>query len=452
MYKNIVFIHLESISNTILWQYRVELETVWKLMHSSYRYTRFYSAATSTKMAVLSLQYGNSFLMDSMPHYFNSLKEIDEKEALRKASWFFRYFIDAGFTCSISQMEYMFRQEGFLDESEFLHHTLNSESFAQVMKQRIAKADEAGKPFMMFLNNNVSHMAMDDGCKIRAETFSERFYQGYLSLDHWFKKILATLVECGKWENTIIVCYGDHGDEMWSHSLTRGFCHGMAPYASLTWTPFFVFEHGGEVRDDDRLVSMVDVLETIIRKVSPDYVPGEDVPPFRMLPFSGIDIGSEKNRYVFSQNLYALQLENDDLEKALIKGYAVTDGIYRLIAVSGGKRGKEGGLEFYYDRLDPMNSRNLLDFFALDGNGDIVSFKPPSEAVTPEFSLVFTAETVAHMKQAYQTLKHELHEYVRTKEKLAIPYNDKYFNGVRHFMPESAFKFARKRIRKDYNE
>lgn len=445
--KNLLVFHLESISNTILWQYRVELGTLWRLMQESLCYSRHYVAATSTMMSQIYFQSGDASLYDFRAHY-KQLPPDGHFDSLRKRyREFMEYLTDAG--------EYIFREHAFnvLCNRDFNPYG-NTFLFADMERMHTAtgtffsEMKQSDKPFYLYVNNCISHMAFDDAVKYSATTFSDRFRLGYLKFDADLNRVLTLLRENDLWEDTVIVGYGDHGDELWSHGLNKGYCHAFSPYAILTWTPFFIYDNGLDAGVTDAIASSIDIKETLFRKLLPDYVLPDSLPRFGISPFPGRDLRTHPRQFAFSQNLFALQLELDDPERGLAKGYAVTDGVYRLVASTGGSRPRDGGMELYHDRVDPTNSRNLLDFFRLDPNGDIAAFTPPPEAVSPEFSLLFTPAAVRQMTDAFHTLRRELHDYVRAKEREALQSN----NGEHHLMPEEAFKFARKRIRRDYNE
>lgn len=444
--KNVLIIHLESISNTILWQYRAELGTAWRLMQMSRRFTRFYSSATSTIMAYNGMLDGASDLFDSLPNFSQPLPP-ERHLFFGHNNLFGALHHKYGYHLFYHQINYYIPPRG-RDQGGMSRNTHSKEEFIELTRLAIQDAQREGKPFCGALMNLIPHMAMDDEAKQGAKTFSDRFRQGYLSADALLNRALALLVELGVWENTLIVCYGDHGDEMWSHGLTRGYSHGFAPYASLTWTPCFFFDNGRDAGDDDRLMSMIDLKHVILGRLLGDSVSGEELASYRHSAFSGMDVGREKRDLAFSQNLYALQLEYGDLEEGMTKNYAVTDGVYRLVAASGGKRPKDGGLELYYDRLDPANSRNLLDFFVLNSSGEIAAFSPPPEAVDEDFALAFNPEAVAHMIASFHRLRKALYQYVREKEAKAM----KERCSEAHVMPESAFLHARKRLRRDYDE
>ncbi len=435
MPKNLVILHLESISNTILWQYRVELGTVWRLMQESLSYSRFNSNATSTIMVVNYFFNGETFVGDYYSHYKDDIPHPGNL-----GMPIFHYLLQNGYEFRNYILDYYLRQD--IEDGFNIIHSAREPFFA-AMRKHMTDAIAAGKPFALYLNDETSHMALDNAEKATAPTFSERFRRSYRGLDANVHQVLSLLIELGQWDNTVIVGYGDHGDELWSHALNRGFCHGTPPYASLTWTPLFIFESGRQPGTTDQLIGLSDLRETLIKRLLPDYEPAEDRFRFDYAPFSGMDMAKNEREYVFSQNLYALQLEYDDPEQALTKGYSVTDGVYRLVATSGGEKARDGGLEFYCDRLDPTNSRNLLDFFILDFRGDPIGFRPPPEATAPEFGLIFNPEAVKHLMEKYRAMKQALEEHVRLKESTALPHN----RGRRHHvMPEGAFAKIRKRM------
>jgi hypothetical protein len=467
MRKNLLILHLESVSNVVLWQYRLELSVIWRLMQQSLFYTRFYSSSVSTDSVLNDLFYGNSDMWDGAPLF----KERRDRSnpALAKnirPNTFHSFAFFNGY-------EYHNFSEhplcnGIDNPVDFYHPDVNVVVERTKGKMRESFAKE--KPFVIHFRVVVSHMAYDDVVKIRARTFSERFRLGYARQDQAIGAVLANLIDLGLLENTIIVCYGDHGDELWSHGLNKGYCHATIPYASLTNVPLFIYEHGQAPGTTDRMVSTIDLRESLIRRLEPHYMPeqqelakvwknrlGEEskppygwphagtLAPFRQTPFDGIDAFNETRELAFSQNLFALQLEYSDLEAGLTKGYSVTDGTYRVVVSSGGSNPKNGGMEFFHDDIDPFNIRNLLDFFKLDAKGDISAFHPPSAAISREFPLIFNGRAVEQLKNSYGKLKAALYEFVRTKEN-----NVKDLVGDRkyHVMPESVFRHPRKRLLK----
>jgi|GEM_PF-3487397 Predicted hydrolase of alkaline phosphatase superfamily len=449
--KNLVLVHLESISNAILWQYRTELSTIWRLSQESRYFTRFYTSSTSTEMSMKDIECGTSIFYDFLPRF-----SVPKPHPYGRDARFNQIFTTLNLDFSYKYYSRGFGNYFFGFTKKYVEHELGCnyssvdiDELRRDIGRIVFKYKEEREPFMLHLNNNVTHMALDDQVTARAKSFGDRFKLSYLQLDKFVGIFLSMFAEFKLWDNTLFVLYGDHGDELWSHSLNKGYCHCIAPYASQTWTPLLIYDNGKNAGFDDRLTSAVDVRDIVLDLMFPGHVSKEPrILKAREHPLRGRNVLKERREIAFSQNLFAMQLEYADLEKALTKGYAATDGVYRLVVSSGGKRAKDGGLEFYYDRLDPTNSRNLLDFFVLGVDGDILSFNPPKETEGSDFALVFNPETVRHMIESYRRLRRELHEYVRAKERGV----EKYRSVEYHLMPESAFKQARKRIRKDYDE
>ncbi len=449
--KNLVLVHLESISNTILWQYRAELATVWRLAQQSRYFSRFYAGSTSTEMSMADVNWGMPLYYDHLPRFANPGSNAPYSKFWAEIRTYLIF--DYGYKDIRAACNYFGRVRSHVQGPhgpqivDYQPETLGAE-----VKRALAEYKVQNVPFVMSFNNNVPHMALDDDVTIQAKSFTDRFKLSYQRLDATVNMLLSLLAELGLWESTVIVLYGDHGDELWSHALTKGFCHCIAPYSTLVWTPLFIYDNGKNADFDNRLMSAIDVRETIIKMMFPGYTPKHEIlaqRAFDAVPFAGQDVFEKPRKLAFSQNLFAMQLEYSDREQALTKSYGVSDGVYRLVVSTGGKRPKDGGMELYYERLDPTNSRNLLDFFVVGVDGDILSFRPPAEAGDDsDFARVFTPETVQHMKDAYQHLKKELRDYVRAKEAQAMQYRSAEY----HIMPEHAFKQARKRIRRDYDE
>lgn len=444
--KNLVLIHLESISNLTLWQYRVELSTVWEMLRRSRYFSRFYVSATSSLMSKNSLVVGDDSINDQLSRYASGGQIVD---ALCRST-IYDDFMHNGYVFDKFFLVNLLGQRFATDYFPTLNMRRSSyaDKLLGVFRSWLEGRRRNGENFLVHFDNDVTHMASDDDLKIQAETVPDRFHIAYQALDASIGALIAILREFGFLENTVLAFYGDHGDELWTHSLARGYAHGIAPYSNLVWTPMFLYNNGKNAGVTTELTSITDLREMLLKMALPGVSHDQCLANVRQSPFSGIDHTQKARELAFSQNLYALQVEYGDIEQALTKAYAVTDGVYRLVASSAGKRVKEGGLEFYYERLDPTNGRNLLDFFNLGNNGDIISIKPFSTIGDRTFPLLFTADTIQNMIDAYHHLKHELYAYVRAKEAEAIRHN----GGERHIMPENAFRFSRKRLRHDYLE
>jgi hypothetical protein len=399
-------------------------------------------------MSMHSLLIGDDSLNDQLPRYAGTsmtdpLCRGNLTGDLRRNGYAYKHF----------SIENILGQRWASDNETIsdLKRTSYLQNHISFLRKWLDERRKDAKNFVAIFQNDGPHMASDDDAKQTAETFPERTHIAYKALDESIAAFMGILQEYSHLEDTIFAFYGDHGDELWTHTLSRGFAHGITPYTSLVWTPMFIYDNGENAEVTAELTSIIDLREMLLKMILPQpstFPIKKCLAKVRQSPFAGIDHGERTREFAFSQNLYALQLEYSDLEKTLTKGYSVTDGVYRLVASSAGKWVKESGLELYYERLDPTNSRNLLDFFNLGASGDIIGVKPFSTIGDRTFPLLFTEETTKHLISAYHRLKRELYSYVRAKEAEAIKLN----KGERHVMPESAFKFARKRLRHDYNE
>ncbi|GJM70151.1 hypothetical protein HMSSN036_23670 [Paenibacillus macerans] len=153
-------------------------------------------------------------------------------------------------------------------------------------------------------------------------------------------------------KDTIIVGFGDHGDDLWTHALNNGFCHGIEPYTNMIWTPAFIYDASFEgSKDYNNLASLIDLRKTILHLLGYSESNSQE--------FSGIDLLNSKNDFVFSRNLFANQRDtsiNATKPMGLKKAYAVLNKDYNLIAT-------QFGLEMYAYRIDSTNHNNLLSFF-----------------------------------------------------------------------------------------
>lgn len=476
MPKNLILIHLESVSNTILWQYRVELRTVWEMMKSSLVYNHFYSTATSTVMARKHLFGGSSRQNDGVSVFGQHRMPEHPSWGWQHTNhlWYDLFFSGYGKNGRIYTVA-----EFHDTPAVYRHKSLtvfpDVGDTLPVVRAALTQAKNDGIPFYFYLNTMVSHITGEDKAKRTARSFTDRFRIGYIRLNDMIQNLLNTLIDLKLLDNSVLVFYGDHGDELWSHGLLGGWCHTNTPYASQCWTPMFIYEKGGPVGSTDQLASTIDLKETLVKRLVPDFDPAKiqlnpawsradgELPyaiefpeyplrprsgplaPFKEDEFSGIDLNHETRDLAFSQNLFALQLQFNDQSKVLAKGYAVTDGTYRVTVTAGGEDPRDGGLEFFCDMVDPTNGRNLLDFFKLDANGEIGEFSPPAEANSREFFLAFNPEAVAHLKTTFNRLRAALYEYIRRKEAQALPES----TPPIHTMPESVFNHALKRPYKD---
>lgn len=382
-------------------------------MSQSLQFSRFFSSATSTDMTMTDLQCGNAASKDHFPTYSLS----------RGASPNPAHILDFGTECMARGCKWMYfgsspysRRK---DESNWIGVQVNDPDLPNLCEKTLrnmAQAKSEGRQFAAYFWDDSSHLAYPSQQKDRMDGASGRLRMAYALIDASLNRLLSGMAELGLWDDTIIIGFGDHGDEAWSHGLHRGYCHSLPPYASLTWTPMFIFDPSRfKPAITTQLASTVDLKATAMGMLFPGRPSSVAAPQF-----SGINLLEENRDLAFSQNMFALQRELSDPEKGMIKGYSVTDGNYRLVAVSGADNPKKGGMALYCDQADPSNSLNLLKFFRLDKNGDIRKFSPPPDAVTRHFIDAFGPPQVESLQAAFASLKPALVNFVRKKEAAAL--------------------------------
>ncbi|MDR1519030.1 MAG: sulfatase-like hydrolase/transferase, partial [Planctomycetota bacterium] len=411
--KNVILLHLESISRANLWQFRNELGTVWRLMSQSLQFNRFFSSATSTTMAVTDLYYGDSSGSDLCPLYQISRVMPPNSEKFAHLGVIVQSRDYDWYTFHADPYR---KKESAIQNRHVFINDFDVPSLCEKALRQMAEAKRDGRRFFAYFWDDSPHLAFPSPVKDRAGGVAGRLRTAYALADASLNRLLAGLAELGLWDDTIIVGFGDHGDEPWSHGLNRGYCHSLAPYASLTWAPMFIFDPGRfQPGIDSRLASMVDLKPTLLGLLFPD-----DPPAAPATLFAGLDLFRSQREFAFSQNMFALQREYSDPEQGMVKGYAVTDGAYRLVVSSGGRDPDHGGMEFYCDQADPANSLNLLKFFKLDRHGEISRFHPPPDAVAKYFPCVFGSSQVESLRASFRKLKSALREFVKDKEAAAM--------------------------------
>ncbi|MBN2715667.1 MAG: sulfatase, partial [Deltaproteobacteria bacterium] len=104
-------------------------------------------------------------------------------------------------------------------------------------------------------------------------------YDGEIAyMDDWLGYLFDELKKAGKWDNTMVVLVGDHGEGLGEHSENT---HGMFIYRSTTHVPLIIRcpgrAHGG--RRVTSRVSQVDILPTVMKALGhepPKNIDGKD--------------------------------------------------------------------------------------------------------------------------------------------------------------------------------
>lgn len=439
MPKNLLLIHLESVSQMAFWQYSAEMPTLFELMRNSAAFSRFYSASTSSVMSMSDLLHGDSAEMDHLAVFPKN------KGSLAGASSnLIQILIDNGY--AVHGVQYgsfclgdapnnfwgvwpeaggQFRQQS---DREEMHREI---------RNFLGKSKSAGQPFVLYFWNMNTHLRDDDPLEPPDQAYHERFRSGYRLLDLSVKRLFGDLGDLDLFDDTLVVAFGDHGDDLFRHGLYRGRSHIIDPYANVCWCPLFIHDKSVEICISQQLVSMVDIKPTLLHML----LPGRQPEPLSTA-FSGMNILASERTAAFTQSMFALQVERSDPARAITKSYAVTDGDFRLMVSSPVNLDDQGGVEFFFEQWDYGNTRNLLDFCRLDPQGKITGFGHP-DAVHPHFVLTFTRKHVDIMAKTYEKLRQLLYSFIKLKEEQALK---RFKDERKELFPDELF--TRKRVRK----
>ncbi len=338
---NLVVLHLESVSSAILGRFGDQLGHLQKLMDLGTRFDSFFTTAPSSIKSFCDFLYGNTSEMDAVVDWddvTNRPAGLGDNlvDALRRAG----YRVE-GHGFPVIWRDDVNRWELFGRPSEFRWH----ESGAAFHEALGALFDGGDAPFALYLWDLRSHLSYSDADKPAELPGFERIRRGYQATDETLGRVLEALESRGRLEDTIVVAYGDHGDELWTHGLYFGFCHAFEPYTDVIRTPAVIYDPRRGPTRVDGVVSLIDLKPTILSLLGAldEAAPRWD---------AGVDALSGERRFAHCQSLFANQQPN----KALPKCFSVTDHDYHLIASS-------RGLELYAHRMDPTNHCNLLSFF-----------------------------------------------------------------------------------------
>lgn len=336
--KNVLIFHLESVSNVILKMHEKCFPNLRKLINENDFYPNYYSTATSTYMVVSDLFFGDTTQFEKSEY----LEDIFSVEPISKS------ILDNLYSLGYRTKCYCY---GFSEKEEASKHVnvysrlgeyWETLSDVEGMLHDIRDYISQDLPFAIFVHDIESHwMNMQH---IGNDEVSSRvlFFEKYYMLDRTLGKVLDELRKSGKYDETLIVIYGDHGDDLWGHGLHDGYTHAIEPYPFMVNCPLVLINNNKDILSNTALVSTIDIYDVIN-----EYV--------------GIDFKVNKREFTFSRNLFANQ---DVSRKSFNKSYMVTDGNYSLL-VSG------FGLKMYCNVLDITNNRNLLDFFELSHSGNL---------------------------------------------------------------------------------
>lgn len=334
--KNLVVVHLESLSNFI---YNMNRECFPNLNYWSTfmdDYSNYYSSATSTQMVISDFFMGKMDVFESAS-YLECAYEVQHTEipillSLRNKGYATKYY-DFGNGKDDEALVTKFHNSIDRDGQFFFGYS--RQSFSHDVEDFIGRNSD--NEFALFIKDVSSHIgsATDDFDKIQISA-THWFKEKYRAIDKTVGMIFNLLKENKILENTLIVLYGDHGDEPYFHSFHKGYFHAIEPFCDIIHCPLFIFDGEKMAENHSEIVSTEDLKSIIEGRLI-----GKSV--------------AINRKYAFSRNLFAAQRK---MENVFNKAYGVTDSEYTLIIT-------RKGLALYANCIDPLNLNNLLNFYKI---------------------------------------------------------------------------------------
>jgi arylsulfatase A-like enzyme len=396
--KNVIVIHLESLSNQTMATFRDAFPTLERFSDHCLRFNRFFASATSSLMALACLWHGNSFELDH-GHALNGVRPSGLNRNLYAILHDHGYHVNA-FCFNLTH------PSGETDISIWpkeLGPAWGTDNGNDLLSHFDRVTDK--EPFGLYFWNLLTHISNNNEETRNRGSLSRQQRKKYELTDALLSKLLEMLERKNLMAETVILFFGDHGDDFWTHGFKSGYVHALEPYTTVVATPLLIYSSDVAPGNCHDLAGTVDVRNTVLGMLG--------IPHDNDHPCSGIDLFREKNDVVFSQSLMANQAYADVFQ--VYKSYAAINDTHILLVT------KEG-LEFYDHVLDPSNGCNLLHFFKQRGPGEFVFGY--SGNMSDHMGNIYGENrgNLDHMRNSLRGLRDALRSFVATKNTFATDF------------------------------
>lgn len=407
MYKNIILIHLESVNNLIYRMNPQLFPNIMRLEKEGLSFRKYFSTATSTWMVISDLLYGGQ-------DQYEGCHELEEKpEFFCYQAGLFDDLCDRGYRVGV--FIYPFFELPQLREHRLFGRNMEQKDYDSYKEFHHAyRTVMTGQnQYAILINNSLSNISCHSyaapGFK---RTGMKRWEDGYRSLDDTVGNVFQILKETGQEENTIVVLYGDHGDDFWGHGYHAGLTHAIEPTAPLIHTPLIIWEKGRYCgKTVDKLICTTDIREMIERMLQGRF------------PETGLE-----HSFVYARNAFAAQPVR---EGAFNKGYSITDGKTLLLVSS-------QGMEMYDIEMDSACNFNMLHMFEMEEDR-IVFREEDAAGLRYHFADFMDENQKRYIRQKFYYLRPHLYQYVvqryqAGKRSEAEMNREMSFNKINHTM------------------
>lgn len=379
MKKNLLLLHLESLN---LLNYKMNSDlfpTVKKLEKQCIVFDHYYSTATSTLMVIGDLLYGGMKVYEGC----TSLASIPKEYCC--SSSLFDDLKEQGYHTGI----YIYPDGADRESAENRHIAgfYNQMELIRIYSRYVNAFDDkmVHQPFALMACNYISNLSFGSNVDINNYgTDTDYWEAGYRCMDRCCGDLLKLLRDKDLVDDTIIVLYGDHGDDYWGHGMHGGLAHAIEPNNLLIHTPLLIWDgvYRTESEHNQRLIQTSDLREIIMALLNGKSI--ENLP---------------KRKYAISRNEYAAQpIRAESFNKA----YSVTDGRYLLMVSS-------KGLEMFDTKMDPACQNNVFRFFVYE-NGILKSNEKNTEMLRFHFSSFWNSREQRILRRKFYELKDVLYD------------------------------------------
>ncbi|MCW5772142.1 MAG: sulfatase-like hydrolase/transferase [Rhodospirillaceae bacterium] len=355
--KNLVIFHLESVAWQTLNAFPEAFPNLNRLLSTARVFRSHFSAATSTQMVVAYLLHANDFELD--PAIGLPLGPAAQSRVAQNNPSLFATLQDAGYSAAFLCVTALQAKTMLPLLAASLPPRWHTSDYAELFGK--FEALTAAAPFAIYFWNLVTHVEHATALAQYSDRIDELVGGACAVADDVLGTLLRTLERKNLLDDTTIVVFGDHGDDYWTHGFKKGLLHGAEPYSHVVHTPLLIRDASLAAGYSHRLASTIDLAPTCLDLLG--------IPAALPFAHSGQSLlGGATRDVAFSQNFAGRQPDNPDSD--IRKSFSVNDRTYSLLASS-------RGLELFNHRLDPTNHWNLLHFFDLDGDGQLVLRTPP---------------------------------------------------------------------------
>lgn len=393
--KNLVVLHLESISRQRFSAFGHAFPFLSKLFSEALVFDNYFSSATSTLMAVSYLAHGNDFEFDAEPRF----------EGMRPAGnmpHLFSVLRDRGYrvaTLCLNAFEGQ-RPHEFNSWPTDLPPVVETRHIPALHESFECLTD--ARPFALNVWNLITHVEQSMALAPYADGLTDQLEQSCILADESIRQLVTVLAGKGLLANTTIVIYGDHGDDFWTHGFKSGMLHGVEPSTALIWSPLAIVDPSLTAGRHAGIASTIDLRATCLALLG--------IADDAVFAPAGIDLLAGTNEFAYAQNFTATQPDNPRL--GISRAFSVTDGAYSLLASA-------RGLELYAYRLDPGNSCNLLHFFE-PSDGGLRFVDRPGSAGHFRRALADNRGSLSHIERRFVRLRDALERRLTAKREYAL--------------------------------